>query len=249
MNAFYGLEDPRGYEAMTFDPLYKTYPLWSVHQPYFFNRVDDITRPFLSMMNVRFAIAGVWLPVPPGWRLVAQQRHVILLENMNAFDRAFIPRNVKLGLTDKDAIEEMKNVSDFRERAWISADVAMERVNGPGTVKVRRTGMARFELDADMQGDGWIVLTESAWNGWRAYLDGRRVKTQRANVAFLSVYVPKGRHAIRFVYWPQSFVIGRAISFATLLGITLLAALRVVRHRWGGHSPRSAGWGFRKART
>jgi membrane protein YfhO len=231
MNAFYGLEDPRGYEAMTFDPLFKTYPLWSVHQAFFFNRIDDITKPFVSMMNVRFAIAGVWLPVPPGWRLVAQQRHVILLENMNAFDRAFIPHNVQLGLSDDATLEAMKT-ADFHDRAWITSDAAIDRANGPGTVtNIRRTGMSRFDLDADMQGDGWIVLTESAWKGWRAYVDGRRVKTQRANVAFLSVYVPKGRHAIRFVYWPQSFVVGRAISLATLLGIVTLALLGRRRSR------------------
>jgi hypothetical protein len=229
MNVFYGLEDPRGYEAMTFDPLFKTYPLWSVHQPFFFNRVDDITKPFVSMMNVRFAIAGVWLPVPPGWRLVAQERHVILLENMKAFDRAFIPDNVKLGLSDDDALAEMKTSADFHERAWITAETSMNRANGPGTVTIHRNGMSRFDLDADMQGDGWIVLTESAWKGWRAYVDGRRVKTQRANVAFLSVYVPKGRHAIRFVYLPESFVVGRAISIATLLGMVVFAI--AWRHR------------------
>jgi hypothetical protein len=226
MSAFYGLEDPRGYEAMTFNPLFETYPLWSVHQPFFFNRVDDITKPFVSMMNVRFAIAGAWLPVPYGWRLVAQQRHVILLENMNAFDRAFIPRNVKLGLMDKEALEEMKVTGDFHERAWITSDVPMERANGPGTVKVRASGMSQYDLDADMQGDGWIVLTESAWKGWRAYVDGRRVKPQRANVAFLSVYVPKGKHAVRFVYWPESFVAGRAVSFATLLGLIAFGGFR-----------------------
>lgn len=226
MSALYGLEDPRGYEAMTFNPLFQTYPLWCIHQSYYFNRVEDITKPFVTMMNVRFAIAGSWLPIPPGWRLVAQQRHVILLENMNVLERAFIPRTVKLGLEDKDAIEEMKGIADFRERAWITADASMERVNGPGTVRIRRTGMARYELDAEMEGDGWIVLTESAWKGWRAYLDGRAVKPQRANVAFLSVYVPRGKHAVRFVYWPKSFVVGRAISFATLFAIVAFGVLR-----------------------
>src|SRR6185295_7808851 len=115
----------RGYEAMTFHPLFKTYELWSTHQAFYFNSVHDITKPFVSMMNVRFAIAGVWLPVPYGWRLAEHQSHVILLENMNAFDRAFIPRNVKLGLADDDAIKEMKTVGDFRERAWITADAPM----------------------------------------------------------------------------------------------------------------------------
>ncbi len=228
MNAFYGLEDVRGYEAITLSHYFRTYPLWCEHQSYFINRVHDITRPFLSMMNVRFAFAGEWLPVPPGWRFVAQQGHVILLENMNVLERAFVPRNVKLGASDEQTLEEMKTVSDFRERAWITSSETMERANGPGTLTIRRTGHGEYRLTADMQGDGWIVLTESAWKGWRAYLDGRRVKIQRANVAFHSVYVPKGKHAIRFVYWPESFVIGRAISFGTLL---LVVAFGIWRWR------------------
>ncbi|HKR65923.1 MAG TPA: YfhO family protein, partial [Thermoanaerobaculia bacterium] len=226
MSAFYGLEDPRGYEAMTFDPLFQTYSMWSVHQPFYFNRVDDITKPFVSMVNVRFAIAGVWLPVPYGWRLAAQQRHVILLENMNAFERAFVPRNVKLGMLDKDALEEMKTTPDFRERAWIREGERIDRPNGPGTVSIRHSGMSRYDVDADMQGDGWIVITNSAWKGWRAYLDGRAVKLQRANVAFLSVYVPKGKHTIRLVYLPRSFVLGRAISFATLFVLIVVYSTR-----------------------
>jgi hypothetical protein len=233
MSAFYGLEDARGYEAITLSHYFRTYPLWCEHQSYFINRVHDITKPFVSLLNVRFAFAGEWLPVPQGWRLVAQQGHVILLENMNVIERAFVPRNVKLGLTDEQALEEMKSVSDFRERAWITSDAAIERANGPGTVTIRRTAHGEFQLTADMQGDGWIVLTESAWKGWRAYLDGRRVTIQRANVAFHSIYVPKGKHAIRFVYWPESFVIGRTISFGTLLLVIVFGVwqFRLLRTR------------------
>jgi hypothetical protein len=41
----YGLEDARGYEAMTNRRLYETYPLWSTYQRAWFNRVDDLSRP------------------------------------------------------------------------------------------------------------------------------------------------------------------------------------------------------------
>jgi uncharacterized membrane protein YfhO len=52
---------------------------------------------------------------------------------------------------------------------------------------------------------------------------------QRANHAFLGIYVPQGRHRVRLVYLPQSFVIGRAITFATLLAITIVALARKIR--------------------
>jgi len=224
-NALYGLEDVRGYEAMTFHPNVQTWELWCIHQPVFFNRTDDLTKPFLSMMNVRFAFAYADRPVPAGWREVAREGSALLLENGNALPRAFVPRNVTVGLQSEVAVDQMSAVTDFRDRAWITADVIpYERTNGPGTVTMRGD-----TLQADMEGDGWIVVSNSAWKGWRAYVDGKRVALQRANVAFLGIHVPKGRHTVRLVYWPESFVIGRGITLVTLLGIGVFAVVRARR--------------------
>jgi hypothetical protein len=228
-NALYGLEDVRGYEAMTFAPYMETYRLWCVPQTVFFNRVDDLSKPFLSFLNVRFAFAHESVAPPPGWRVAAKEREAVLLENTNALERAFVPHTVRLGVAMAAAISEMDGVADFHERAWIDAPgtAVYERVNGPGRVSIRRARNG-YELDATMEGDGWIVLSICDWKGWRAYVDGRRVTTQRANGAFLSVHAPAGAHRVRLVYLPQSFVHGRAISFAALLGI---AAFAIVRRR------------------
>jgi hypothetical protein len=209
----------RGYEALTFEPYFKTYPLWCVHQPVFFNRVDDLSRPFLSMLNVRFAFAHESVQPPPGWRVVAKQRQAVLLENMNALERAFVPRIVSLG-------GALADITDFRERASIEADgKAYERANGPGRVTIRRARQG-YALDADMQGAGWIVVTNSDWKGWRAYIDGRRVKTHRANGAFIGIYTPAGRHRVRLTYWPGSFVVGRGVTFGALLGVCVFVVIR-----------------------
>ncbi|HEX6084886.1 MAG TPA: YfhO family protein [Thermoanaerobaculia bacterium] len=226
-NALYGLEDVRGYEAMTFHPYVKTWELWSTHQPVFFNRTDDLSKPFLSMMNVRFAFTREDAPVPPGWREVAREGAAVLLENERVLPRAFVPRHVSIGLQSEVAVDQMAGVTDFHERAWITADVVpYERNNGPGTVTQRGN-----TLQADMQGDGWIVVTNSAWQGWRAYVDGKRVKLQRANVAFLGIHVPAGQHTIRLVYLPESFVTGRAISAITLIAIALFHVARASARR------------------
>ncbi len=226
-NTLYGLEDVRGYEAMTFLPYTRTYPLWSKPQAVFFNRTDDLSRPFLSMLNVRFAFAYEWDPVPPGWTEVAREGKAVLLENANVLARAFIPRNVTVGLQADVSLDQMADVRDFGERAWITENVVpYERGNGPGRV----TGIRGTTFDVDMQGDGWVVISNSAWTGWRAYVDGKRVAHQRANVAFLGVHVPPGRHEVRLVYLPQSFVIGRWISFVTLLALVVFAAWKSTYH-------------------
>lgn len=74
-----------------------------------------------------------------------------------------------------------------------------------------------------------LLVSEPAWKGWRSYLDGRRVELQIANRSFLAVYVPRGRHEVRLVYLPQSFVVGRGVTMAALAAIVLGSLLRKVR--------------------
>lgn len=227
--AMYELEDVRGYQAMTFRRYRETYDAWCIHQPVWFNRVDDLTRPFLSFLNVRYAITWDRDPPPDGWREVARQPGSILLENTRVLDRIFVPRHVRLG---HNAVQEMPANADFAERAWIEADLApQERANGPGTVTFTRKGISEYDVAANMQGDGWIVASHPNWKGWRAYVDGRRVETQFANHAFIGVFVPKGEHRVRLVYRSDAFVRGRAITIATLLLLVILRAAKNLRLR------------------
>jgi uncharacterized membrane protein YfhO len=120
----------------------------------------------------------------------------------------------------------MAHEADFANRAWLQLGEPLhERENGPGEVHAHWRG-AELLLDAVMQSDGYVVVTEAAWPGWRAYVDGRRTRTAIANHAFLAVPVTSGRHAIRLRFLPQSFVIGRAITLAALLLIAAYALTR-----------------------
>jgi uncharacterized membrane protein YfhO len=114
----------------------------------------------------------------------------------------------------------MSKSTDFSDMAWILAPELPphEISNGRGTLITRRHGH-QWDMKATMLEDGWVVLSESAWKGWRAYVDGKRVQTHFANHAFLGVYVPKGTHEVRVVYQPESFTRGRNITLATMVGL------------------------------
>ncbi|MBV8517465.1 MAG: YfhO family protein [Acidobacteria bacterium] len=222
----YGLEDARGYSAMTLLRYRETYGLWCVEQPVWFNRVDDLSRPFLSFLNVRYAITWDRAVPPPGWTEVARQRGAILLENHNALDRAFVPRGVHVGASTNVTLMEMALATDFADRAWIEANVPApyDSANGPGRLTIANARLG-YAIDADMQNDGWIVTSIAAWPGWRAYVDGRRVDTNIANHAFVSVRVPRGHHRVALRYFPDGFAVGRTISAVTLALIVLASLL------------------------
>jgi hypothetical protein len=212
----YGLDDVRGYEAMTFAPLVETYPLWCrPGAPA--NSVDDLSRPFLNFLGVRYALAPSTTPPPEGWRVVRDDRGSRLLANTRALPRVFAPAKVEVVANVGEAMAAMMSATDFADTAWLyTRDVSAHvQPNGAATLQVQRSG-SRYEVDATMRSGGWVVVAESAWPGWRAYVDGRRVKTIPVNVAFFGVYVPAGRHHVRIAYLPDAFVRGRVISFATI---------------------------------
>src|SRR5438128_12404026 len=89
-------------------------------------------------------------------------------------------------------------------------------------------------------GGGWVVVSQPAWKGWRAYIDGRRVQMQTANLAFLGIVVPDGVHNVRVVFLPQSFVIGRAISAVTMLALIAFAVVFTTKRTEGTKTPSSS---------
>ena len=216
-STFYGLEDVRGYAAMTLKRYNDTIPIWSVEQPVWFNRVDVLTQPFLSLLNVRYAITWDREPPREGWREVARQRGSVLLENERVLARAFVPRAIRSGFTDEETLRQMAAERDFAARGWIaSAGPRGERPN-PGRVLVIGPRKYGHRIVVEMDADGWVIVSEPVWRGWRAIVDDQPVDVAFADHAFLGIPVPKGRHTIRLTYWPRSFVIGRWVSLLTLL--------------------------------
>jgi uncharacterized membrane protein YfhO len=106
--------------------------------------------------------------------------------------------------------------------AWLDLPgVARDSPNGPGAVSIRPRKLG-FDLDSSMEHDGFVVISQAAWKGWRAYVDGKPVRIVRANHAFLGVNVSAGRHKVRLVYLPEAFVIGRAVTFGALAVIAII---------------------------
>ncbi|MEK6372351.1 MAG: YfhO family protein [Acidobacteriota bacterium] len=218
----YGLQDVRGFQAMTFARLAETFPLWSVPQAVWSNRVDDLAAPMLSLMNVRYAIVRASLVVPQSWRVRYRDASYAIAENTRALPRAFVPQLVHAG--KRDVIAEMRGCADFAAEAWIETDgPAVDIVNGPGTVSVREVGSQR-RMHASMRGAGWVVVSETAWRGWRVESNGQRRKVHFADRAFTGFYLPAGEHDIVMEYRPAAFLGGGIVS---LLGAMVLVGVAI----------------------
>lgn len=70
-----------------------------------------------------------------------------------------------------------------------------------------------------------IVVAQSYYNAWQAFIDDQPTKIWRANYAFQAVHVPAGTHRITWTYRDRKFTLGALISGSTL-ALCVLALLR-----------------------
>ena len=69
----------------------------------------------------------------------------------------------------------------------------------------------------------WLVLTDTYYPGWRAYVNGSQAEVVPANYAFRAVRIPKGGSEVVFTYEPASYRLGVFIGLLSL-GCTLALA-------------------------
>jgi hypothetical protein len=241
LSALYELEDVRGYEAMTFHPLFDTYPLWCQHQPVWFNRVDDASRPFLSFLNVRWVLAAHDGNYPSGWTLVHEDGGGLLFENPRVLPRAFVPREIWREPDPRREVSVLRQIADYGERGVASAAPGggPERTwlpNGKATVRIARYDAQAMEMDVDAAAPALVATSTVAWPGWKLALDGRPAPTVSYNHAFLGFRVPPGRHRAVLTYLPGSFMWGAGVSLASLaVGFFLFGRSRRLERTGSGN--------------
>jgi len=98
-------------------------------------------------------------------------------------------------------------------------------------VIVTRYELNQVDLLVHSARRGVLVLSDTYAPGWRARVDGLPVSVARANATFRAVAIGPGIHRISFVYLPNSFVIGGAISIIALAAWLILLTIAMLRAR------------------
>jgi hypothetical protein len=75
------------------------------------------------------------------------------------------------------------------------------------------------------QGEKLVVFSEIYYPaGWKSYIDGQESKYFRTNYILRGIVVPAGKHEIKFVFKPSSYLVGNKISLASSIVFILLLA-------------------------
>ena len=164
-----------------------------------------------------------------GYRPVREAAGAVLYENERARPRAFAVHRIVVASTPREAIRRLATGEVRPEEAVVLEDPTAPATAGagPSVVSIQIDEPLRVELLATMNGDGYVVLADTIYSGWRATVDGVEAPIFAANGLFRAVVVRDGSHRVRFEYRPRSLHIGAAITAIT----TCLAAGLVLTSR------------------
>lgn len=98
-------------------------------------------------------------------------------------------------------------------------------------VNISKYSNDEITIQAEMAQDGFLVLSEKHYPGWKAYVDGKSEKIYKANYIMRAVYLPKGSHTVKFVFDPWPYKVGLWLSSITFLFLIGAVVWRVREKR------------------
>ena len=97
------------------------------------------------------------------------------------------------------------------------------------TAKIVRYENELVTIATSADNEAILVLADSYYPGWKAFVDGREEVIRRANLFFRAVPLSAGNHTVEFRYEPRSFTFGLVISAATLVALAVVTAILAFR--------------------
>jgi len=218
----YGIYDIRNYDAIEIRYYWDLLNVFAEGRIYGWVDLFNVDKRFLDFTGVKWIFSRDDLSNVTGITLFKKYPGYNLFENKDAQQRAFVVQNAVFKSRDSDVLNELKNKSlDWRSAVVISGrNHTVQYPPSENNVRIINYKPTYIKINVNTAHPGFLVLSDSYYPGWNAYINGSRTDILRANYAFRAVELPKGENVVEFKYEPLSFYVGGLIS---LMGLIVLA--------------------------
>jgi hypothetical protein len=201
--------------------------------------LEKLDSPIVDLMNVRFVITRTQdlprMAAFPWYRHIASLPGNELFENRTAFPRFFLVHQVRaVGSIEEARDLIQRHQINLRETATVEKPIDLPVDRGDASAYDRVTTVEyqpnAIEISTQASLASLLVLSETDYPGWKAWVDDRPTPIYCADIALRGVVVPAGAHRVRMEFRPSILPISLGISLATAIVLAVVA----LRHRWNG---------------
>ena len=235
---FYHLCDIRGYDSIIPKQYAELMGALAPQGELLYNRIapfynpDPLDSPIINLLNVKYVLTT--RPLPNAGYTLVYDAEIKIYRNERALPRAFMVPQARV-ITDRAALlVQMKEFDPTRE-VLLEQDpeIAIASSCALKPVSIAKYSSSEVVVKSSQECAGWLVLADSYFSGWLAFIDEKDAPLYQADYNFRAVYVSAGEHTIRFKYSPVTFRVGAIGSFlgamVLLLGFAYLAWRRFYR--------------------
>jgi len=200
--------------------------------------IRDVS-PMIEALNLKYLLLPAGQPfVRKGYRQRYNDGQVAVYERDNPSPRAYVVHSARVLSGGDEILQEIE-----KRGATVPDEVLLEKapdalpsVGGVGHSKALIIADLPREvvLHVETSRPGFLVLRDTYYPGWKAYVDGVERQVHRADYAFRAVRIEEGSHTVRFVYRPASFALGAGVSLAALFAVAFCLVAETSRRLHGG---------------
>ncbi len=95
-----------------------------------------------------------------------------------------------------------------------------------GSVQILAESPSKLVMQTNASEDTTLIVRDTFYPGWRAYVDEQVVPIEKSPLFFRSVAIPAGKHIFRMQYVPTMLYVGGAFSLFMLTLLICIAKLR-----------------------
>ncbi|MEY4659052.1 MAG: hypothetical protein RJB36_818, partial [Bacteroidota bacterium] len=169
--------------------------------------VDELAvsdkNPAINMLNTKYIV------VNPAQKAI---------KNTNANGPAWFVSSVKWVENANDELLSLKKM-DTKKQAVVHSSFKQlasgTDLDTNAHIRLTNYGTTSLKYSSESKTDQIAVFSEIYYpEGWNCYVDGKEIKTFRANYVLRAAKIEKGKHQIEWKFEPSAFQTGSNISFA-----------------------------------
>jgi hypothetical protein len=178
-----------------------------------------------------------------------KENTIKLYKNRSPLPRAWLVKDFKI--MDSKTILSMMAQKEFdpSQKVFVEEEPKWDNFRCPPLVEGSKGGLKehlsgtknkvefisesnnRLRLQVGTTEDSLLVLSDTYYPGWKAFVNGKETKIYRADYTFRAIPLTAGTHRVEFVYDPISFKLGAGGTLLGILGCIVMGTIMRRRRR------------------
>ncbi len=184
---------------------------------------------FLGIQNIKYVLLPDEVPTEK-WHPVFQAEGIKVMKINDFVPRYYAVGRARIIQNQQQMLQQIQNGRfDPKQEVLLDQDTSIKNSNSfQGSVRIVSKSPDVINMQTDFSSDGYLVIAENNFPGWRAEVDGKNATILKANYAFQALALTQGKHSIKMEFRPAYYTVSLIITITSFL---IMISVLIIQRR------------------